>query len=183
MEELELVTRIIFTKVLAEPHHCETYADMVFSLRLRYPEFPPEDEGEPAHTFARVLVGICQDEFDNRPVSVEPTEQEKADTSPEALRLDVAKRKVRMLANVKFIGELFLRGLLAVKVIGQVVADLIGTKDVRPEGYMIECGCELLQAIGHSLDSSKRGNMLMTRFLHRLACLKNAGDPQTGKAV
>ncbi|CAE8733580.1 unnamed protein product, partial [Polarella glacialis] len=40
-EELEIVIRIIFQKALAEPHYCETYADMVFALRTRYPEFRP----------------------------------------------------------------------------------------------------------------------------------------------
>ena len=63
-----------------------------------------------------------------------------------------------MLANMKFIGNLFLRQLLAVKVIGQVVHDLVGIKEgnALPEEHMIECVCELLQAIGFTLDDSWR---------------------------
>eukprot|EP00438_Fugacium_kawagutii_P015395 Skav225155 [mRNA] locus=scaffold1056:303579:304109:- [translate_table: standard] len=101
------------------------------------------------------------------------------------------KRKGKMLANIKFIGNLFLRQLLAVKVIGQavfapvcvkgtmfkrmlhsmfvirfvcqlslgawkVVHDLVGIKEgnALPEEHMIECVCELLQAIGFTLDES-----------------------------
>ena len=53
---------------------------------------------------------------------------------------------IEVLANMKFIGNLFLRQLLAAKVIGQVVHDLIGLKETLPEEHMIECVCELLQA-------------------------------------
>jgi len=172
-EELELVIRIIFQKALTEPFYCETYADMVFSLRSRYPEFPPEHEGEKAHTFTRVLLNTCQNEFETLPNSFEPTDEERQKYNEEDLALEMKNRRDKALANMKFIGNLFLRQLLAVKVIGQVVHDLIGIKDSLPEEHMIECVCVLLQAIGHTLDGTSHGKMLMSQFSGRLIELKN----------
>lgn len=181
-EELEFVIRIIFGKALADSHYCETYADMVFALRTRYPEFPPESEGEKAQTFTRVLLNTCQNEFESLPTSFEPTEEEKVRIPADDLRLEMKKRKDKMLANMKFIGNLFLRQLLAVKVIGQVVHDLIGIKETLPEEHMIECVCELLQAIGHTLDGTPSGKMLMLQFSARLMDLKRSNLPD-GRAA
>uniref|UniRef100_A0A7S2QBJ4 MIF4G domain-containing protein n=1 Tax=Zooxanthella nutricula TaxID=1333877 RepID=A0A7S2QBJ4_9DINO len=155
---------------------------MVFALRTRYPEFPPEHEGEKAQTFTRVLLNTCQEEFESLPTSFEPTEEEKAKIPADDLRIEMKKRKDKMLANMKFIGNLFLRQLLAVKVIGQVVHDLIGIKEKQPEEHMIECVCELLQAIGHTLDATAHGKVLMSQFSARLLTLKHAQE-RDGKAT
>lgn len=175
-EELEFVIRIIFAKALAEPHYCETYADMVFALRTRYPEFPAEQEGEKATTFTRVLLNTCQNEFESLPSTFEATEEEKRQHSAEDLRIEMKKRKDKMLANMKFIGNLFLRQLLAVKVIGQVVHDLVGLKETPPEEHMIECVCELLRSIGYTLDGTSHGKVLMSQFSARLQDLKRTHD-------
>lgn len=170
-EELEYVIRIIFKKALAEPHYCETYADMVFALKERYPQFPPENEGEKPATFTRVLLNNCQNEFENMPATFEATDEDRAKCpNPEDLQQELKRKKDMMLANMKFIGHLFLRQLLAVKVIGQVVHDLIGIKEngSLPEEHMIECVCELLQAIGYTLDESSHGENLMNSFQARL---------------
>jgi hypothetical protein len=183
-EELDFVIRIIFSKALAEPHYCETYADMVFKLRTCYPEFPPEHEGEKPASFTRVLLNTVQNEFESLPTSLEPTEEEKQKYTPAEIKEEMKKRKGKILANMKFIGNLFLRNLLAVKVIGQVVHDLIGIKEDNrfPEEYMIECVCELLQAIGHTLEGGSQGKMLMSQFTARLLDLKGAVLPDGKEA-
>jgi len=170
-EELEWVIRIIFKKALAEPHYCETYADMVFALKERYPQFPAENENEKPATFTRVLLNNCQNEFENMPATFEATDEERVKfPNPEELQQELKRKKDMMLANMKFIGHLFLRQLLAVKVIGQVVHDLIGIKEngSQPEEHMIECVCELLQAIGYTLDETTHGENLMNSFQARL---------------
>jgi len=182
-EELEFVIRIIFGKALLEPHYCETYADMVFALKNRYPEFPPENEGEKPQTFTRVLLNTCQNEFESLPTTFEATQEEREQLSAEDLQLELHKRKQKMLANMKFIGHLFLRNLLAVKVIGQVVHDLVGIKEQLPEEHMIECVCELLQAIGHTLDSTASGKDLMAKFAARLQDLKRSQGPDNNTAA
>ncbi|CAE7219185.1 unnamed protein product [Symbiodinium necroappetens] len=173
-EELKHVIQIIFKKALAEPHYCDwakldcaTYADMVYALKARYPEFPPESEGEKPATFTRVLLNNCQNEFENMPSTFEATDEERIKfPNVEDLQLELKRKKDMMLANMKFIGHLFLRQLLAVKVIGQVVHDLIGIKDGNsvPEEHMIECVCQLLEAIGHTLDENTHGENLMNSF-------------------
>lgn len=175
-EELEFVIRIIVQKASAEPHYCETYADMVFLLKSRYTKFPPETPGEKPVTFTRVLLNTCQNEFETLPTTFEPSEEEKIKVPPEELKLEMKRRKDKTLANMKFIGNLFLRQLLAVKVIGQVVHDLVGIKDGTdnqlPEEHQIECVCELLQAIGFTLDGTPHGKLLMNQFSARLVDLR-----------
>jgi len=53
VEQLETIIKLIFGIALTDPHYCETYADMVFTLKSCYPEFPAEREGEKTVTFAR----------------------------------------------------------------------------------------------------------------------------------
>ncbi|CAE8636152.1 unnamed protein product [Polarella glacialis] len=88
------------------------------------------------------------------------------------------RRKGRLLANMRFIGHLFLRRLLAVKVIGTIVHELVGFREEQPEAvpqeHCVEAVCELLQAIGHTLDSSPDGRKLMQLFLLRLCELASA---------
>eukprot|EP00435_Cladocopium_sp_Y103_P071417 s1080_g37.t1 len=118
-----------------------------------------------------VLLNNCQNEFENMPATFEATDEDRAKCpNPEDLQQELKRKKDMMLANMKFIGHLFLRQLLAVKVIGQVVHDLIGIKEngSLPEEHMIECVCELLQAIGYTLDESSHGENLMNSFQARL---------------
>jgi len=191
-EELEHVIRTIFSKVLAGPGYSETHADMVLWLRSRYPELPPESEGERAHAFNRSLMNVCQEEFESLIYSdswrlfpnawAQTINREKEMSSPDEFRL-VGKLKAKVLAFVKFIGDLYLRHLLNAKVIGQVVHELTRSKDTPIEEHHIECVCELLKAIGLALDNTRTGKLLLTQFLHRLVDLKENADQNTGKSV
>ena len=92
--ELECVIKAILGKALVEPHYCETYADMVFALQKRYPEFPPENEGERPLTFTRVMLNTVQNEFESLPTTFEPTDDDKAKfPDPEDLQREMKKRK------------------------------------------------------------------------------------------
>ena len=92
--ELECVIKAILGKALVEPHYCETYADMVFALQKRYPEFPPENEGERPLTFTRVMLNTVQNEFESLPTHFEPTDDDKAKfPDPEDLQREMKKRK------------------------------------------------------------------------------------------
>jgi hypothetical protein len=177
VEELEHVVRIIFSKALAELDKIETHADLIFSLRTRYPEFPPSHEGERAWNFTRMLLNMCQNEFESLPELLDPTQQEK--------------QKAKALALMRFIGNLFLRGMLAVKVIVEVVHDLIRVKPAPIEEHLIECACELMKVSMRpgrfSLNNTKR-NKLVTGFSRRLIFIrlmniKHETDPNTGKSV
>jgi len=171
-EELELVVQILFSQALAEPHNIEIYADVANDLRTRYPEFAVADEGGKACTFTRVLLNLCQNEHEMMPRSLEPTEEERASYSHQALQL---KRKIRldkMLANMKFLASLFSRKLIAARIIGQVCHDCIGLANGLPEEPKIECVCTLLKASGQSLDALSPGKELLSAITARLRDLK-----------
>lgn len=185
--DLNIFIKIIFSKALSEPHYCETYADMVFKLRHRLPEFPPDEENGKPVTFHRALLTACQEEFEKMPGCLEESDSDDEDDeqgfSPaqitsELLAVRHLRRKQRLLANMKFIGHLFLRRLLAVKVIGTIVHELVGVReedpDFFPAEHAVEATCELLQAIGHTMDSSPDGKKLMCFFLSHLQSLSTA---------
>lgn len=67
------------------------------------------------------------------------------------------KRKKRAMTNMKFIGHLFLRQLLSVKVITSVIEELIYIEneigeEVSPQEFQIECVLELIMNIGYTLE-------------------------------
>merc|ERR1719436_852342 len=152
-DQLEIIIELIFKKALAEPHYCQTYADLVFALKSVFPEFPSPDGGKPI-TFKSSVLNICQNEFEELITNVEPTDGEKARFSGEDLDICRKKRKARILANMKFIGHLFLRQLLSAKVVGSVMQELTlcDKGDSLPKEHVIECATELLLSIGYTLE-------------------------------
>jgi len=182
-DELELVISLIFKKALTEPHYCETYADMVFALKQRMPEFPSENGGKPV-TFKTVLLNQCQNEFEALPAILKMTVEELEGLNLEEIDFQKKKRKDRVLSNMKFIGHLFLRQLLSAKIIGSVIQDLTSCDqaDVLPEEPMIECICELLSNIGYTLESTAVGKAAVTAVCGRLLDLKQR-QTELGKGV
>jgi len=173
VEELELVITLIFRKALAEPHYCETYADMVFALKERMPEFPDPDGNKPI-TFKATLLNICQGEFEALPHHLTLGEDELKGLDLDEIDLLKKKKKDRVLANMKFIGHLFLRQVLSAKIIGRVIQDLTNCDeaDVLPEEPMVECICELLSNIGFTLASTPIGKAATDSVCGRLKDLK-----------
>merc|ERR1712125_292025 len=90
------------------------------------------------------------------------------------------KRKDRVLANMKFIGQLFLRRLLGPKVIGSVVQDLVkcGDETSVPEEPMIECVCALIANIGPALEELPAGKSALVLVCSRLLDLRQRPAPE-----
>jgi len=181
-DELELMIGLIFKKALSEPHYCETYADLVFSLKSAFPQFPNPDGDKPL-TFKGILLNICQSEFEALPTSLNPTKDESSTCAPEELDFRRKKTKDRVLANMKLIGHLFLRQLLSAKVIGSVIQELtlVDRADVVPEEHVIECAVELLMSIGHTLESMPVGKTALSQVCGRLLDLKQ--QKRNGKGL
>lgn len=164
-EDLELLISLIIRKVLAEPHYSETYADLVYFLRPHYAEFPPEEEGEPPITFERILLNAVQNEFEAMPAALEVQSLQVEAVAPAEMFERRDSQRKRALANMKFIGHLFLRELLGVKVISIIATELLSSTAEE----LVECACQLLQAIGYTLDTTPAGRMLLTQLMARLA--------------
>lgn len=177
VEELELLISLIFEKALAEPHYSETYADMIFTLKDWMPEFPSATTGKPV-TFRAALINTCQHEFESLSSTLAFEPEELARLDPEDIVFQKKKKKGRVLANMKFIGQLFLREMLNAKIIGSVIQDLAkcNQADVMPEEPMLECICELLTNIGYTLESSPIGKSALTSVCSRLQELKTKRD-------
>ena len=175
-EELTCILQVIFHKAMVEPAHGRTYARMAAGLKERCPELPPEHEGDRPVTVTRLLLNILQREYESTPETFEVSEEDKAKfPSAEALEEDLANKKRRMLAIVGFTGHLFLERLLTMKVIRQIVHDLIrlgGDDRPPPEEPMIECVLELLTLVGRTFDESvPTGMTFMNAFEVRLLAL------------
>jgi len=171
-EQLETIIELIFKKALAEPHYCETYADLVFSLKSVFPEFPSPTGGKPL-TFKSAVLNICQGEFEQLLLEPEPPCKAHVVDSEE-LELQRKQRRDRMRANMKFVGHLFLRQLLSVKVVGSVVCELVSCYDpsMLPEEHAVECAIELCMAIGHTLEAMPVGQSVLGQVCGRLLELK-----------
>lgn len=137
----------------------ETYADLLYVMGTALPECRVPGNDKPV-TLKTILLNITQDTFEF---------VTKKFTDPTVPMTDVDMH--RILAVVSFIGHIYIRRLVAARVVAQVVHDLIGVKDIHPRHEYIRCVCELMLLIGKTIDSSKQGNMLMTQFLARLSNL------------
>eukprot|EP00930_Biecheleria_cincta_P087671 TRINITY_DN76905_c0_g1_i1.p1 TRINITY_DN76905_c0_g1~~TRINITY_DN76905_c0_g1_i1.p1 ORF type:complete len:500 (-),score=110.51 TRINITY_DN76905_c0_g1_i1:155-1654(-) len=180
LTELEVIIELIFKKAVSEPHYCESYADLVFGLKSVYPEFPSPDGGRNV-TFRALLLNICQSEFEELPKqqAAEQAECVEEDATPQQRR----NWRERMRANMKFVGHLFLRELLSAKVIGSVMCELVLTdsEEHLPEEHALECVCELILAIGYTLENVPAGKLALNLACQRLKDLLQWRHEQTGK--
>jgi len=137
----------------------ETYADLMFALRVAVPQFSVPDDDKPM-IFTRVLLNITQDWLE---------QEMKRFTDPET---ELSERDMNsLIAVVSFIGHLYVRELVAIRVVAQVIHDLIGVKDALPLEIFVRCACELMHLTGPKIDSTKEGSMFVTQVLARLSNL------------
>jgi hypothetical protein len=126
------------------------------------------------------MLNVTQNEYEAMPTTLQPTEEEKAAyPDPEELQFMLGGKKKKLLANMRFIGHLFLKDLLTGKIITTVAKELLmidGTG--MPEDHVVECVCELVSSIGYTLENSKSKDTL-SQVLFRLKDLK--GQKRGGK--
>ena len=119
---------IVFDKAIWEPGFCSMYADVCLRLSKELPEFPADDGGKPM-TFRRILLNTCQEEFEG---AGKAREELESIVDP-AERAAATKRvKVRTMGNIKLIGELFKKKMIAEKILHACVTDLLGAPKSNP---------------------------------------------------
>eukprot|EP00971_Amphidinium_carterae_P067891 1343890-Amphidinium_carterae.1 len=91
-------------------------------------------------------------------------------TAEEMAKMDIIEqedtktsRKKKYLALMLLIGQLYLRHLLSTRVIAGIMDDL-SDKNSIPEEHILECICELLVAIGYTLEQSEAGKTIIQGF-------------------
>merc|ERR1712072_665274 len=120
------------------------YAELCLRLSERLPEFVDEEGNK--ESFRRLLLNKCQEEFEK--------ESEIADMEDETEKI---KLKRRMLGNIRFIGELYLKRMLLENIMYFCIAKLIGDAE-HPDEEDIEALCKLLTTIGGALDRATHGS-------------------------
>ncbi|CAE6925634.1 unnamed protein product, partial [Symbiodinium sp. KB8] len=184
-EELGHLIQIIFKKAVQEPDQSAAFADILYGLRARYPQFRNDADAQKPWSFTRVLLNNCQDLYESHPCSFtfEPSDTDRAlYPEPADLQAELARRKDSMLAVLKLFAHLYLRGLLATKVIGQVVHDLIGMKSPAPTSDFPEVSLWFLAGnggmdsyvCGPGMEEGSVGSSLLSTFQARLMDLHNA---------
>jgi hypothetical protein len=128
-------------------------------------------------TFRAALINSCQNEFESLSSTLTFSAEALDGLDAEGVQALKKKRKDRVLANMRFIGQLFLRELLSAKIMGSVIQDLstCDKADLFPEEPMVECICELLTTIGYTLDASPVGKKALSTVCSRLKELKSKG--------
>jgi translation initiation factor 4G len=170
-DDLKTVISVLFQKALCDPHYCETFADVVFELSSRYPEFPSATQLDDQPTsFASLLESSCQHELGVVLKGVEATSPNNIEQSD-----DVDRRRSMDSAYMKFVGHLFIRRLISPGIVGKILHQLLAPD--AASAACVECACTLLHAIGHTLDAAPRGKEQINLVFLRLRDLKASGGP------
>jgi hypothetical protein len=146
-EELKGIASIIFDKALEQPR---LYALLCNKIQHLLPKFPnPECTGqEKALSFKRFLLNTCQQEFEQAG-ECEGLQEANETEGQHAVKLRTMR--MRMLGNIKFIGELFAQKLLNEIIMHECITRLLKSKDQDH----FECLCTLMATIGKLLDHEK----------------------------
>lgn len=131
----------IFEQALLQPAFCKIYANLCGKIH------------EEVKGFRKGLLMKCQVEFERG--SKEPPK----DLNDQAKEIFIYKAKVRMLGNIKFIGELFLTNILVVPVMYECFDRLFESNSPEtPDEEQTEALCNLIINVGETMDTgdSKR---------------------------
>jgi hypothetical protein len=185
MDQLIEVVNLIFDKALAEPAFGMIYADLCSQLNQSFPSIkhvsldetgqPLMHNGAPVETdvtFKKILLNKCQGEFEDLKVDAQPSDSVSAEEA-EMIRM---KAKARKLGNIKFIGELFKRGMISEKIIHTNCIQylLMNVADRTEEEF--EALCKLLTSVGQELDENVRAKSWMDAYFKALSDLISSSD-------
>eukprot|EP00958_Prasinococcus_capsulatus_P026633 scaffold4931_cov392-Prasinococcus_capsulatus_cf.AAC.5 len=170
---LKGIIRSIFEKSVSEVTFCSMYADLCVLLSKKLPEFNSPDDDKPI-TFRRVLLNTCQEEFE----SINASRQKATEVQNDRERAEVLRKvKLRMMGNMRLVGELFLKKMVPEKIVHACIQALLGEKD-NPIEDNIEALCMLLQIV-----RSCSWNGWLIRARRDMLILRVPDVPQTGKAL
>lgn len=140
---LETLINEVFEKATTQHHFINMYADLCTLLNAHFVEHPITDDTK--MTFKRILLNGCQAFFERhlKPPADLDTLGEEDRTALER------KYKTRMLGNIKFVGALLVRQMLASKVMFAILEELL--REPLPE--TLESAAALLTIIGPKFDN------------------------------
>ncbi|XP_056622822.1 eukaryotic translation initiation factor 4 gamma 2b [Triplophysa dalaica] len=179
---LKGVILLIVDKALEEPTYSSLYAQLCLRLAEDAPNFDgPSTEIQSSQkqstTFRRLLISKLQDEFENRTKNVDIYDkQDNPLSSEEEEQRGIAK--IKMLGNIKFIGELGKLDLIHESILHRCIKTLLEKKkrvQLKDMGEDLECLCQIMRTVGPRLDHEK-AKSLMDQYFGRMRSLMNNKD-------
>mmetsp|Transcript_73271 Transcript_73271/g.115965 ORF Transcript_73271/g.115965 Transcript_73271/m.115965 type:complete len:878 (+) Transcript_73271:77-2710(+) len=139
---LELLIQEVFEKATTQHHFIDMYADLCGLLHTHFSQHPLVDD--PKMNFKKILLNCCQTSFEKH--LVPPVGLEKLSSEDRTIQEQLYK--TRMLGNIRFVGSLLVRKMLASKVMLAIMEELL--QDPTPEA--LESLAALLTVVGPSFD-------------------------------
>uniref|UniRef100_A0A3Q0QQG5 Eukaryotic translation initiation factor 4 gamma 2 n=1 Tax=Amphilophus citrinellus TaxID=61819 RepID=A0A3Q0QQG5_AMPCI len=176
---LKGIILLIVDKALEEPKYSQLYAQLCRRLAEDAPNFEaPSTENQATQkqnsTFRRLLISKLQDEFENRARNVDIFDKHDGPlTSEEEEQRAIAK--IKMLGNIKFIGELGKLNLIHESILHKCIKTLLEKKkrvQLKDMGEDLECLCQIMKTVGPKLDHEK-AKSLMDQYFARMQSLTN----------
>lgn len=140
--QLELLIQEVFEKATTQHHFIDMYADLCSLLHSHFAVHPVIDD--PKMNFKKILLNCCQVSFERH---LKPPEN-LATMNREERNIAERMYKMRMIGNIRFVGALLVRKMLASKVALAIMEELL--QDPTPEA--LESLAALLTSIGASFD-------------------------------
>ncbi|KAI7814019.1 eukaryotic translation initiation factor 4 [Triplophysa rosa] len=179
---LKGIILLIVDKALEEQKYSSLYAQLCLRLAEDAPNFDgPSGEIQSSQkqstTFRRLLISKLQDEFENRTRNVDIFDKNDTPlTSEEEEQRAIAK--IKMLGNIKFIGELGKLDLIHESILHKCIKTLLEKKkrvQLKDIGEDLECLCQIMRTVGPRLDHEK-AKSLMDQYFGRMQSLMNNKD-------
>ncbi|XP_059507827.1 eukaryotic translation initiation factor 4 gamma 2-like [Stegostoma tigrinum] len=182
---LKGIILLIVDKALEEPKYSSLYAQLCLRLAEDAPNFDgPTPEGLLQHhkqstTFRRLLISKLQDEFENRTRNVDIYDKHDSPLSNEEEE-QRAIAKIKMLGNIKFIGELGKLDLIHESILHKCIKTLLEKKkriQLKDMGEDLECLCQIMRTVGPRLDHEKAKSLMDQYFARMRSLMQNKELP------
>jgi hypothetical protein len=157
-EILKQIVHLVHDNALAEMNFGDLYPRLCEVLSAELPTFEREIPNAGALavekvSFKRVMLEQCQAEFEKQIVLARELDEalvEVENVGEEDLELRL-KQKDRMIGSMKFVGELYVRGMMAVKVITICILQFLRDLET-PSVTNMELLCTLFSTCGKKLE-------------------------------
>jgi hypothetical protein len=164
---LESLVHEVFEKATLQHHFIDMYADLCVLLHKHFTENPVTDDSKAS--FKKVLLNGCQAFFERHlkpPADVGELDDEERE-------ILAHKYKMRMLGNIRFVGALLVRHMLASKVMFAIMEELL----LEPTPESLESLACLLTAIGPEFDTPDwAGRPILTGIFKRVEALSKSSS-------
>lgn len=172
LDTLRMVVEAIFKRVLLEPDFAWMYAELTARIEAsvkRHTENDKDNEkgnGQTSTTFRRLMIDQVRHQFnaDFGDSSQRPNGTDGAEAN---------KGKKRCIANICFIGELFIRGFLADSVIHKCCIQPLLNRSMEWDEMALEATCRILQKAGENLAENPRAAPYIETYFSVLAHFNN----------